>query len=215
MSGLQEQTNPTDGQPGTDRWTDVTWDTTGGHLPEPLPTATASPWPLVVVTLPVPRTQSSGGAGWGTSPPRAVPLPWVQGQCAGLGWSLCLCGSLQAALLAFTKPQAVPPIPSSSFPLLSLSPRSAQDLLFGRRSSAACLGLGSLSVVGPALPQQLLWGKCWQGEVALSPKGSWVGQWSWEAAMDAAGVPLSRSRGGVRADPLRSSSAPQHCRCLA
>lgn len=127
MSGLQEQTNPTDGQRGTDRWTDVTWDTTGGHLPEPPPTATVSPRPLVVVvTLPVPGGQSSGGAGWGASPPHAAPLLpselvwlWVQGQCAGLGWSLSLCGSLQATLLAFPKPQAVPLMDIRPLPALS------------------------------------------------------------------------------------------------
>lgn len=88
--------------------------------------------------------------------------------------------------------------PSSSSPLLYLSLRSDQDpqqqLLFGRGSSSACLGLGSPSVMGPAVPQQLLEGKPWQGKVALSPKGSWVGQWSWQAAVDAAGMPLSQEQ---------------------
>lgn len=65
--------------------------------------------------------------------------------------------------------------PSSFSPLLYLTLRSDQDpqqqLLFGRGSSSAHLGLESPSMVGPAVPRQLLEGKPWQGEVALSPKG--------------------------------------------
>lgn len=63
--------------------------------------------------------------------------------------------------------------PFSSSPLLYLSLRSDQDpqqqLLFGKGSSSAHLGLGSPSMVGPALPQQLLGGETLAGGSGLVP----------------------------------------------
>lgn len=123
----------------------------------------------------------------------------------------CSCGLSQAPSSAtHGYPAFYSPLP---YPGLRTAPDPQQQLLFGRGSSSAHLWSGSPSVVGPVLPWQFLEGKPWQGEVAVSPKVSWVGQWSREAARDVAGVFLSQEQRWCEGRSLSSGSALQHCRC--